>query len=82
MKNKLSDLTNHLYAQIERLSDERLSAEEIDKECKRGEAISKLAGNVIAVANVSVNALRLVANGMVSKNDLPLMLTEGKDANT
>ncbi len=29
MKNKISDLNNHLFAQFERLSDEGLSSEEV-----------------------------------------------------
>lgn len=81
MKNKLSDLSNHLYAQIERLGDENLSAENLEKECKRAEVMSKIAANVIGVANVSLQAIKLVASGNISKNDLPGMLTDGKDAN-
>lgn len=42
MKNKLSDLNNHLFAQLERLSDENLTAEQIEQEAKRGEALSRL----------------------------------------
>ena len=29
MKNKLTDLNNHLFAQLDRLSDENLSADEL-----------------------------------------------------
>lgn len=37
MKNKLSDLNNHLFAQIERLGDEDLTAEQIGQEVERGD---------------------------------------------
>lgn len=76
MKNKLSDLTNHLYEQLERLNDNELSSEQLDKECQRAEAMSKIAGNIIGIANTSLNALKLVSNGNISKNDLPIMLTD------
>ena len=35
MKNKLSDLNDHLFSQLERLSDEALTPEEIEREAKR-----------------------------------------------
>lgn len=74
MKNKLTDLTNHLYAQIERLSDENLSSEQLQQECYRAEAVSKLSGNIISIANTSLNALKLVANGVLDRRDLPQLL--------
>lgn len=39
MKNKLTDLNDHLFAQMERLSDENMSAEAIEREHKRSQAI-------------------------------------------
>ena len=39
MKNKLADLNNHLFSQLERLSDENLTAEQIEQEADRGVAM-------------------------------------------
>lgn len=39
MKNKLIDLNNHLFAQLERLSDEDLTKEQIEQEVRRTEAV-------------------------------------------
>ncbi len=37
MKNTLSDLNNYLFEAIERINDDELSMEELDKEIKRSE---------------------------------------------
>ena len=47
MKNKLSDLNNYLFESIERLNDDELSEEELEREIKRSEAIQKVAKNII-----------------------------------
>ncbi len=62
MKNKLADLNNHLFAQLERLSDESLSAEQIEQESKRGEAIVAIADQIIRNADLTFKAATLVAN--------------------
>jgi len=61
MKNKLSDLNNHLFAQLERLSDEDLSREEIEKEASRGEAIVAVADQIIRNAALQIRAAELAA---------------------
>lgn len=61
MKNKLADLNDHLFAQLERLSDEGLTTEEIDREAKRGEAIVDIADKIIRAAALKVEAAKLVA---------------------
>jgi hypothetical protein len=62
MKNKLSDLNDHLFAQLERLSDEKLSAEEIAHEHKRGEAIVAVADQIIRNASLQVQAAKLIVD--------------------
>lgn len=55
MKNKLSDLNNHLFAQLERLGEE-LTAEQIEQEAKRGEAIVAVAETIVKNADLQLDA--------------------------
>ena len=74
MKNRLSDLNNHLFTQLERLSDEGLSAEDIEQEVKRTDAIVKLADQIIGNAGIQLSACKLVAeHGDRFFNHLPMI---------
>jgi len=48
MQNTLGDLNNHLFAEIERLGDEDLKGEELEKEIMRAEAVTKVSSQIIA----------------------------------
>lgn len=61
MKNKLADLNNHLFAQLERLSDEDLTAEQIEKEVDRAKAIVGVSDQIIEAASLQFRAAELVA---------------------
>lgn len=62
MKNKLADLNNHLFAQLERLSEEGLTSEQIIDEAKRTEAVVSVADQIIRNADLTFKAATLVAN--------------------
>lgn len=62
MKNKLTDLNNHLFAQLERLSEEGLTDEQIDMEVKRATAIVDVADQIARAADLQLKAATLVAN--------------------
>jgi hypothetical protein len=61
MKNKLSDLNNHLFSQLERLNEEDLDEASIEKEIKRTDCIIKISTQIIEGANVSLRAAKLVS---------------------
>lgn len=69
-KNKLTDLNDHLFAQLERLANEELTAADVDKEVKRGKAIVALADQVVKNAHLQVQVAKLVSE---KGNIRPLM---------
>lgn len=74
MKNKLADLNDHLFAQLERLADENLTAEQIDTEVKRGDAVVAVADQIIRNAALQVAAAKLIAeHGDKVAHRLPLL---------
>lgn len=60
-KNKLSDLNNHLFMTLERLGEEDLSNEELEKEIERSKAISTVAGKIIDNARLVLDAQKTAA---------------------
>ncbi len=58
MKNKIDDLRNHLFAQIERLGDEELTGDALESEIKRAKAIGQVAGHITDTARVEVDYLK------------------------
>lgn len=55
-RNKIGDLNNHLFEQLERLNDEDLTGENLEQEIKRANAVGKIADRIINVADVSLRA--------------------------
>lgn len=80
MKNRLGDLNDHLFAQLERLADEELDADALERECKRADAIVALADQVVGNANTQLAAARLFAqHGATITHMLPQI---GRDPET
>ena len=74
MKNRLSDLNNHLFAQIERLGDEDLTPEKIETEVRRSQAIVDVAEQIIATSGMQLRGAALIAqHGDRFKRQLPML---------
>ena len=56
MNNKLSDLNNHLFAEIERLSDEELNEDELKSEIDRARAITSVSKQIIENGALALRA--------------------------
>ena len=59
MKNKIQDLNDHLFAQLERLNDEDLTQEELEKEIQRSKAVTAVSNQIINNAKLALDATRL-----------------------
>lgn len=56
MKNKMSDVRDHLVMQLEALSDDSLSAEDMRLRIDRARASSTVAGTFIDAVKVEIDA--------------------------
>lgn len=54
MKNKISDLRDHMFAALERLGNEGLTEEELKKEICRSQAISEVGKVIVESAKTEV----------------------------
>lgn len=73
MKNKLTDLNDHLFCEIERLGDEELTGEELKNEIARAESIANVADKIIANGTLILKA-NLAASREIGIVNLPRML--------
>lgn len=70
-RNKITDLNDHLFAQLERLGDETIPEGEMELEIKKAKAMSGIASQIIKSNKVIIDAMRLVSSGSISQNQLP-----------
>ena len=71
MKNKLIDLNNHLFCQMERLSDEGVVGDRLAEEIERSKAIGGIARNIIDNARLALDGQKALGDTV---RKLPLML--------
>ena len=76
-KNKLMDLNNHLFAQLERLSEEDLEGEKLKDEIDRSRAIGGIAKFIIDNASLALQAQKALGDSI---REVPEMIgIESKD---
>ena len=72
MQNKLTDLNNHLFCQLERLSDEETTGDKLAEEIKRAKAVAGIASNIISNAQLVLDAQKALNDGLIRR--APLMM--------
>lgn len=79
MKNTLADLNNYLFESIERITDDDLSDEQLEKEIRRSDAVQKIAKTIIENGHLALSAKKHVdAQGGGQTVDLPMLgITSG-----
>ena len=65
MKNKLTDLNNHLFEQLERLNDDDLNSDDLAREIKRAQAMSSCAAQIIDNAALALKAYTAINDGLM-----------------
>lgn len=59
-RNTLTDLNNHLFVQLERLNDESIKDEELQKEISRAKAVTNIAAQIINNGSLVLKAQEFV----------------------
>lgn len=77
MKNKLIDLNNHLFLQLERLNDEELHGEGLKEEIERSRAISDVAKRITSNGRLALDAAKAHSENYGQNLTMPGMLEEG-----
>lgn len=77
MKNKLTDLNDHLFAQLERLSDEEVTGDKLTEEIERSKAIGQVANSIINNARIALDAQK--ALGETVRILPPMLCIENKN---
>lgn len=58
MKNTISDLSNYLFEQLERLNDDDLTAEELEKEIRKTDSIVKVSQQIIQTGELAFKTMQ------------------------
>lgn len=73
-KNTLGDLNNHLFAQLERLSDEDIVGDKLQEEMQRADAINKVATRIIQNGALVLRAKTVMKDRIDADVNTPKML--------
>lgn len=80
--SKLDDLNEYLFEELDRITNDDLSEEQLDKEIKRAASVTKIAQTIINNGNLALSAMNAANEyGFNAKNpekNIPKMLEVGE----
>lgn len=62
LKNSLCDLNNYLFEALDRLNDDDLKGEDLDRELKRSKGITEIAGQIIDNGKLVLESMKYTAD--------------------
>lgn len=74
MKNSLNDLNNHLFAQLERLSDEELKGDQLKEEIERSRAVTAVSRSIIENGRLQLDAIEIMRENQIDPTSAPDVL--------
>jgi len=74
MKNKLTDLNDHLFEQLERLNDDDLTGDQLNAEIARSKAMTNVAQTIINNGELLLNAKKHADDYNLGKSEMPVMM--------
>ena len=77
MQNTLGDLNNHLFAQLERLSDEELKGDQLKEEIERAKSVAIISTRIIENGSLVLEAKKLADDRFNAETQIPKMLEGG-----
>lgn len=82
MKNTLSDLNNHLFEALERLNDDDLDDEGLEKELKKADGIVNIANTIIHNGELAFKTMQHFAEYGIKQEEAevaPMLLVKKND---
>lgn len=73
-RNTLADLNNHLFEQLERLNDEDLQGEELEKEIERSKALQGIGKTIVDNGKLILDAHKFSDDRMSANEEVPRLL--------
>ncbi len=81
MKNTLADLSNYLFESLERILDDNITADQLDIEIKRSEAVTSVSRTIISNSSLALSAMKHAEEynigSVQERRRLPAMLDSG-----
>lgn len=73
MQNRLTDLNNHPFEQLERLNDEDLSGDDLKAEIERADSMARIATQIVQNNNTIIKTIKMADDMMDANNSKRVM---------